>query len=331
VQADTEQPLVLPATAQGCKNHGQPRFDTLLERLCWDQLAPPGLVYAPTCPICAEMTVGQGGFYVLHADKWRRRWVAQRLLTRVAINRRRNVAEEGMLYSPFVIDEVAQLDKADGDTEVRYGATQFLGSVRRLPEALQAMLTQITHVGGSSSRGLGQVGLAVTAAPTANSPSVAQRLDNFTAALATIWQAFARLPGVQGPAQPNGLYFALTLQADAILTDRWGQPTMVYAAEQLAAQSGLAAELVASYAASDQVGGWNGAWGLPKPTALITKMGSTYLYRAAATADRATVVQALAQLETEGIGQRRGEGYGQVRAVHEFHLVRRGSNDNSNN
>ena len=327
VQSADEQPLVLPATAQGCKNHTQPLFDTLIERLCWQQLALPGLVYAPTCPTCGEMTVEQRGIYVQHGKRWRKRQVFQRLMTRVAINRQRNVAEEGMLYSPFVIDEVVQLDKTRECVPTRYAATQFRGSVRHLPAALGERLAHITHVGGASSRGLGHVALVATTAPGASN-DVEQRLDAFTTYLKETWQAFARLPGAQGSPEPEGIYFALTLQADAILSGGHGQPVMVYSSDLLQAQTGLESTLMASYATYDYVGGWNGAWGLPKPTAVVTKLGSTYVYHT--TAPKNVVVRALLQLEREGIGQRRGEGYGQVRTVHEFHQVRRGSHDNGN-
>lgn len=328
VQSADEQPLVLPATAQACKNHAQPLFDTLIERLCWVQLAQPGLVYTPTCPICGEMTVGQSGIYVQQDGKWRKRQVLQRLLTRVAINRQRNVAEEGMLYSPFVIDEVVQLDKVSKADAPRYGPAQFRGLIRHLPEELGAHLAQIMHVGGSSSRGLGQVAVVAKRVDVTNDDRIAQRLDAFMACLKATWRAFATLPGAQASADPELLYFTITLQADAVLSRADGLPVMVYDAALLQAQTGLTAELVDSYASYDYIGGWNGAWDLPKPTAVVTKMGSTYVYRTTAAQD--TVVQALQQLEREGIGQRRGEGFGQVRALHEFHLVRRSSHDNSN-
>ena len=127
VQDPGETPLVLPASAVACKNHGRfpefpeddghPVFDTLIERLCWDRLAPPGLPYVPTCPVCGERVETFRGVYAETAAGPRSRRVQQRQLTRVAINRRRNVAEEGMLYSPFVVDEVTALDRPAKERE----------------------------------------------------------------------------------------------------------------------------------------------------------------------------------------------------------------------
>lgn len=320
VQTQTETPFVLPATAVACKHHENPLFDTLIERLCWERLAPPGLIYDPSCPICAERTESRSGIYVQHAQHWRARRVEQRLLTRVAINRRRNVAEDGMLYSPFVIDEVNSVD-LDNETAPHHRApTQFRGQVRRLSSDLAATLEQINHIGGASSRSLGHVTVTATDSKPI-SPTVTERLQQFSDCLQTTWGEFSRLPGSNMGSQPVDLYFSFTLQSDAILVNPHGLPSMVYTAEMLQQQTGLSTALIASYASYGYAGGWNAAWGLPKPTELMTRLGSTYLYHTQA--PEAAVIQALTQLEDEGIGQRRSEGHGQVRAVHEFHTIRR--------
>ena len=78
----------------------------------------------------------------------------------------------------------------------------------------------------------------------------------------------------------------------------------------------------AAYSSYDYRSGWNAAWGLPKDTELVTKMGSTMLF---SIPDKLKheCYDALAKLEQVGIGSRCSEGYGQVKVCDEFHLVMR--------
>jgi CRISPR-associated protein Csx10 len=118
---------VLPATAMSCKRrpgflapggdhppHGV--FDTLIDRVCWEQLRPAAFTYDPHCPVCLARADTYAGFYAPHATggaRFQRRAVAQRVLTRVAIDRRRGTAAEGQLYSPLAIAEVTAHGEED--------------------------------------------------------------------------------------------------------------------------------------------------------------------------------------------------------------------------
>ena len=98
---------VLPATAVGCKDfpgflkkgdkekHGI--FDTLLERLVSEKAE---LMYQPNCPCCSGRVESQGGFYEHVEKSYEKRALNTRLLTRVAINRQRKVAEDETTLSP---------------------------------------------------------------------------------------------------------------------------------------------------------------------------------------------------------------------------------------
>jgi CRISPR-associated protein Csx10 len=331
-----EQPRVLPATAVSCKAHsgfrgsGQAHgvFDTLLDRYCCEALAPAGLVYAPTCPKCQGRVERFSGFYAEcngqgNSDRRTRR-VSQRLLTRVAINRRRGVAEEGMLYSPWVMNEAVEPDGPRTDRRDWLPAT-FVGRVVGADSDVRQALEQVTAVGGTVSQGLNQVKVEVGQASLETADDVERRITAFNRELAKVWAGYRSLQGKieegdgQKPGELSGDFFALTLQSDSIFCLPDGRPLMAPPGALLDLDSPI--ELVRSEAATFYGGGWNAAWGLPKPVELRVHMGAVYLFHAlnGLTTDD---YQALARCQVVGIGQRRAEGFGQVRICDEFHLTR---------
>jgi CRISPR-associated protein Csx10 len=340
---------VLPATAVSCKQKGgfQPLnfhalredvkadpshgvFDTLIDRLCWETLQPAGLVYSPTCPVCGGRVKVFGGFYVRHAhdghaEHYHMREVDQRLLTRVAINRRRMVAEEGLLFSPYVISEVIEGDQHTSKVAPGYQPTTFVGHVWGLPERWGDDLARVTAVGGRASRGLGYVHVQAQELEAGRDPVAAlqKRVAALNEAIKQAWEDYQKLGG--NDQQTGGTYFTLTLRADAVLRTREGLPTMVFDAAMLEQATGMQAQLVRSYASYHYGGGWHSAWHLPKPAQVLTRAGSVYVFsKQGLTLDE---YGALAELERRGIGELTPEGYGQVRVADAFHLKRRGSNE----
>ena len=61
--------------------------------------------------------------------------------------------------------------------------------------------------------------------------------------------------------------------------------------------------------------GWNAILGLPKPDAPGLGRGSVFLFKLNDTADQ----QRLAEMEANGVGERREEGFGRVRVCDPFH------------
>jgi CRISPR-associated protein Csx10 len=59
-------------------------------------------------------------------------------------------------------------------------------------------------------------------------------------------------------------------------------------------------------------------------------MSSVYVYHTPRRADDETLVNALRELEDRGVGDRRKEGFGQVRVCDEFHLQIQKSNAGGN-
>ena len=317
---------VLPATAISCKDtpgfsadgkHGV--FDTLIERIISEKA---DWMYQPNCPKCCGRVESHSGFHEDATGSNKERHLNTRLLTRVAINRQRKVAEEGLLYHLTAIDPViVKSRKTKSQKEEEYKPVVLHGSVR-VPSGLaekvaQTLEQKVMGLGGGSSRGLGQVSIAVENKPSTE--PLKQRIDNFNDALKNVWQAYACLPNTS-IGQCEGCYFTVNLQSEAILTaeDGW-QRSMVLTAQMLQDIAACDTEVacVRSFASYGYAGGWNAAWGLPKETELITNIGSVFVFH---TTDIDTWLPALQKLENIGIGNRREEGFGQITICDPFHL-----------
>jgi CRISPR-associated protein Csx10 len=151
---------------------------------------------------------------------------------------------------------------------------------------------------------------------------LAARLDRFRGAVARRREQYAR----QAPlsvASREGAYFSIDLRSDALLRRDGWEPTVQLDAALLRAATGVddpSLTLVRAHAAPEWRGGWQAAWGVPKPTELVARRGSCYLFR---TSNLGAWSTALEALETLGMGARTAEGFGEVRVCDAFHLVLR--------
>lgn len=317
---------ILPATAISCKDtpgfsadkkHGV--FDTLLNRIVSEKA---DWMYQPNCPDCGGRVESHSGFYEDAAGYHNERHLNTRLLTRVAINRQRKVAEDGLLYHLTAIDPVIVKTNKQKSQEIVESKPVVLHGSVRVPSDLvekvaQTLMHKVMQLGGGSSRGLGRVSITVQNTP-ATKP-LKERIDNFNEALSIVWQAYVGLPNTS-IGQCEGSYFTVNLQSESILTaeDGW-QRSMVLTAKMLQDMTACNAEVsfVRSFASYGYVGGWNAAWGLPKETELVTNIGSVFVFH---TSDIDGWLPALQNLENTGIGNRREEGYGQITICDPFHL-----------
>jgi CRISPR-associated protein Csx10 len=331
---------VLPATAMSCRRHpgfrGVPTrqaaagerphgvYDTLLDRAFLETLNPAGLLYRPRCAerSCEAWAAPFRGYYAARgvggAASYARAHVPGRLLARVALDRHRRVAADELLYTVPVLGELAD----DGEEPPR--PTVFHGEVLVPDDAngarVAAALERVDHLGGGGSRGLGAV--RITTAPAPAPDPLDARLDRFRGAVARRREQYARLAPLSA-ASLDGAYFSIDLRADALLRRQGWEPTTLLDAELLRAATGVddpSLTLVRAYAEPDWRGGWQAAWGLPRPTELVARRGSCYLFR---TANAAAWTAALEALEATGVGARTTEGYGEVRVCDPFHLVLR--------
>ncbi|MFM7219074.1 MAG: CRISPR-associated RAMP protein Csx10 [Nodosilinea sp.] len=316
---------VLPATALSAKNSSgfKPKsngaFDTLIDRFCAEAY---GMVYDPNCPVDGGRVDAFKGFYSIDKkEHYHSHSTTTRLLTRVGINRRRNTAEDQVLYSTQVLNEF----KRKGQSSQ---AMVFAGKIW-VCDALGKSLCDYLHaqpegfrMGGSTSRGLGKVWL--TPKPLESKSTLIHRLNRFNQTLKERWQRWQIFGHSPQEAIAGRCFFTLNLQSDAILTENWLR-TIVISEEMLQKAANLRSgdlKLHASYASSSQRSGWNAAWGLPKDGELTTDRGSVYLFSIDETAQENWVAK-LEELEIWGIGNLTAEGFGQIKICDDFHNVLR--------
>lgn len=101
----------------------------------------------------------------------------------------------------------------------------------------------------------------------------------------------------------------VTLLSDALLRDGTGQfvvdPAAVTAV--LSVRLGEPLHLQQAFLRGHTIGGFNRKWGVPLPQSLAVQMGSVFVYDAPS-----GNVAKLQELEMQGIGERRAEGFGRV-------------------
>jgi CRISPR-associated protein Csx10 len=310
-----------------------PYDDSLYDRVCWEQQQPAALIDAPADSEGRPWEAVGRKFYALE-DQEHQPWlpgeaveknlahaylatreVSQRVLTRVAINRRRGTAEDQRLYSPLVLSETME------GHDKQLVQTRFLGSVAipdddtRILEALK----RITHIGGRQTTGIGAVAIQPDQL-TSQEDRVAALQRRVKLMNQRFRQQATFYSSLGGTELKPGTIFTINLLSDAILYEQGWLPTNEFSTAQLGDLTGVDATLLRSFTTTTTAGGWNVSWQRPKPTAIATAMGSLFVFQVANGLNEADC-QKLADLERSGIGERRSEGYGQVRICDEFHLL----------
>lgn len=321
----------LPRSAEHPKGAESGAFDTLIDRVCWEQSAPPGMIFSPTDEQ-GRAWEADSGFHAPPQSgdirKQRKRSVQQRVYTRVAINRRRGTAEDQRLFSPLALSEVSTRQRYEWNTYVDPQRersieqppfnSRFLGSavVPDTPD-LTDDLAAISHLGGRITTGMGNVEVKVSAGKIENGSDIQKRVTAFTAAFRARAALYAALGGRW---VPEGDLFTIDLLSDAILLGQGWLPTMTLSGAMLREAAGLATEptLLRAFASYGSGGGWNVQWNAPKQSEITTQMGSVFVFQAPGGLSDADW-EHLARLQLNGVGERRPEGFGQVRICDEFH------------
>lgn len=315
---------LLPMTAlssktdSGFKPNKGGVFDSLIDGFCARE---QGLFYEPN-DVTGDRVEPLSGFYSTKENTYCSHTTSKRLLTRVGINRRRATAQEEILYSIEVLDEI-QGKKRPQPTVYRSAIlVQEDSLTNHLHQFIQHHCQQL-RLGGSASRGLGKVEIAASIEEFHSQPDrVQQRIAAFNAAINRRWHGWA----VFGAAKPipKSTFFTVNLQSDAILTEQW-QRTMVISEAMLRQFAGIneaddpkMLKLETVYSSYDYRSGWNAAWGLQKDLELVTKMGGVFLF---STEQPDLWYEKLAALECWGVGDRTSEGFGQIQICDDFHLI----------
>ncbi|GAB4193372.1 MAG: hypothetical protein OHK0022_08170 [Roseiflexaceae bacterium] len=314
----------LPSSALRPKGQdGAPVYDALVERVCWQRQEPRALVYSPTDSQGRAWDRADLPFYTLHhqPDLLHSRNVTRRMLTRVAISRQSGTAADQQLYSPLVLSEV--------NSNARDEPAIFVGSAV-LPdgddEALEA-LKGITHLGGRQTSGLGRVKIEVSYSDPDGAAAIKQRILHLSERFQRQAQLYQQLGGTEWSIlgtdeDAHRLIFTVNLLSDTILTEHGWLPSYTLSEQFLEELTGIRAELLAASIDPIVCAGWNVLWQRPKHTAPGLRKGGVFVFQAE---HRLTSehYERLAHLQIDGIGERRQEGYGQIRICDEFHMEQR--------
>ena len=307
-------------------------FDTLIDRFLAKQYNHP---YDPNCPI--DIRKGGEGrvepyncfyskYYIQDKKqyKYQKYSIPKKLLTRVGINRKRNVSQDEILYSLEVLNESQGKDKQP---------VIYYSSVLIEDDNLAEILKQFIEInknnfrfGGSKSRGLGRVAIQaetekITLEQKIN--KVRSRIENFNKKLKERWNLWSIFSNTS-ESDREKQYFTINLQSDAILQENWLRTT-VMSEDMLSSVTNIESKtlkLEVAYSSYGYVSGWNNAWGLMKDMELITNKGGLYLFSINNLDDW---IESLAKLELYGIGKKTIEGFGRVKICDSFHLKLRES------
>ncbi len=333
----------LPTTAiqpKGSDEENVKPHDSLYERICWEHQEPTALIYAPTDDDGRPWEAASAKFYALHESVlYHASQVQQRVLTRVAINRQRGTAEEGRLYSPLAISEVTLQklprqkllvqESTSKESTYHKEPTRFLGSLivpDAATETITAALAGITHLGARQTSGLGAVAIVTPDLSTDSEDAAA--IQGRSTLMTQRFQAQAALYAALGGTswEPTATtIFTINLLSDTILLDHGWLPTQAFSPQLLKEATGIEATLLRSFTTTKTVGGWQVLWQRPKPTAVALAMGGMFVFQAKQPLDEKDC-QRLTTLQHDGIGERRAEGFGQIRICDEFHVLERGTN-----
>lgn len=201
-------------------------------------------------------------------------------------------------------------------TGQRFGGTMTFptGDAAATAAAILRASDGILWVGAGRSRGLGTLQIEVE--------ELGEEPDDLPARHDGMMAALVRAVGRDGESQLDGqAYVSLTLQSAALLADAFGRWHVAADGDWFARQCGLpggSLQVRQAFVGSTPIEGWNAALGLPKPDAVAVAAGSCWLFRLQGITP-AEALAALTRLEREGIGERRQEGFGVVRACDPAH------------
>jgi len=232
-----------------------------------------------------------------------------RLQIHAGIDREGGIAQEGVSYNQLVYDEGM----------VFWGAVKFLDD--SLVSTFENFVSDIgtsglVRVGAGRTRGMGKVSIKVVE----SSEGAQERRANFATRLQSFNAQLLENAADWGLKDLH-YFFALTLHSPLILSDEFlryrGIVDGAVLGELLKMPlEGL--EQVYQSASIKRVMGWQELWGTPRMNEYAIDSGSVFLFRCAAP-PTSPVLDALFQLEEQGVGKRCAEGFGRVCISDPFH------------
>ncbi len=258
---------------------------------------------------CSEAMDRFDGFYRrgFNPDEYGHPKTKEMLRTRTGINRATGTVQQQILYSRNVL---AEDSKFWGIIEIADNvADKFLDFVEAAND------DGLIRMGNNRTRGLGRINLSLSEKiidEASEQAKMVKNLGQFNSKL----QAEAKSAGIT---LRHFFYIPLHLTADAILLDPILRPLTDLPADYLHRAAKFdGVEVVYRNYHTRRVMGWNNLWRLPKADDLALTMGSVFVLGLNRTADD-DLYQTLLDLQRNGLGERRAEGFGQLLIANPFH------------
>ncbi len=113
--------------------------------------------------------------------------------------------------------------------------------------------------------------------------------------------------------------FSITLYSDAIIMDKFMRYKSYIDGQYLKEEFNLDnVKCVCAFNSTREVLSWNVAWGLPKEKERAIEKGSTFFFKC--NAEQGDILEILKEMEMNGIGLRREEGFGRIYICDPFHI-----------
>jgi len=322
----TDPPLLMPLTAAACKRHGLEHQESLRDRL-WEEMKS-STPAKQRCQ-CGEPLDRIGG-YLSDMTTRQKVEIGKQLRMHVGISRATGSAMQGLLFSYEMLTEKSASFVRPENVAPRRGGADKMSALHPVTEALPsslkknlmfvgmleadavdapevfAILQQVVpdgehlSIGKARTRGLGELSIV-----SRDEWSAPKDFDQR-------WESFNKNDSAN-------CFFAITLDSHLALKDKLGRPVLDdLSATHFGFGEKEQVKLCARFLAPAVVAGWNAAQGLPKPDTHAISRGSVLAFSAPKDSAEA-LREHLQQLETEGLGERRAEGFGKLTICHPFH------------
>lgn len=303
---------LIPLTARACKRfglkgHPKSHTDLLLNHMlnAFDE-------ENKKCPECGEPIDRVSGYFIGDGKDGEIAYLSldRQLRMHVGISRKTGTAYPGLLFSYEMLTE----GKVASGRETL--PLQFVGYLSALEEDANELFEglwkvippQREHlsVGKARTRGLGELRIETIEKKEPVEISFEER-----------WEAFNRAAYEWNGSQEK-CYFSITFTSHLALKDELGRPVLGNIRPYHFSLPETV-ELCAAFLNPEVVSGWNAAQGLPKPDTHALGRGSVLGFSAPKSLE-AEIQTRLQTLETEGIGERRAEGFGRFVVCHPIHI-----------
>lgn len=234
--------------------------------------------------------------------------VSTRVITRTGISRQRGAVSEEILYNREVLVE----NQTFWGTLYCENKTLWDDFELFIKEASD---DELIYLGNNRSRGLGQVNLKSdpVVMPEETPNQLKQRVINFSGKL----KETAR--SIDGLAVPDSLYIPITLKSALILRDSYLRYKTTIDESYFQNEWGLSGMVpVYQSLSTRRIMGWNAMLGLPKADDIAIEKGSVFLFSYNGDA-KDPFWQTLTDIQKNGIGERRQEGFGEITIAEPFH------------